>query len=70
MPVPRPITARETEPERPSTAVQRRAGETGARDPRKLRRRLAGDLDSIVLKALRLLSTSVVVSAAESGGAK
>ena len=57
----------EQEPDRPSTAVRRRAAEIGAdetatdrkgrptipSDPRKLQRRLSGDLDSIVLKAMR-----------------
>ncbi len=46
----------EQEPEKPSTAVRRRAEKSSdetLRDPRKLRQLLAGDLDSIVLKALR-----------------
>ncbi len=59
----------EDEPDKPSTAVRRRAEEctTNGRapatspeasteretDPKKLRRRLSGDLDSIVLKAMR-----------------
>ena len=51
----------ETDPERPSTAVTRVGGAaspgdvSAARDttPEKLRRRLRGDLDAIVLKALR-----------------
>ncbi|MEE8526718.1 MAG: serine/threonine-protein kinase, partial [Thermoanaerobaculia bacterium] len=46
----------EQEPEKPSTAVRRQASESSTetlRDPRKLRQLLAGDLDSIVLKALR-----------------
>jgi len=45
----------EQEPERPSTAVRRRgeASRPGLPDPGRLRQRLAGDLDSIVLKALR-----------------
>jgi serine/threonine-protein kinase len=46
--------SREREPEKPSSAVRRRmrAAKEG-RDGRKLQRRLAGDLDHIVLKALR-----------------
>jgi eukaryotic-like serine/threonine-protein kinase len=46
----------EQEPDKPSTAVRRQAGESSGEtlhDPRKLRQLLAGDLDSIVLKALR-----------------
>ncbi len=45
----------EREPEKPSTAVRRRATDRAADapDPRKLRHRLSGDLDSIVLKAMR-----------------
>ncbi len=43
----------ETEPDRPSTAVRRRGAKPDAAENQKLRRRLAGDLDSIVLKALR-----------------
>ncbi len=48
----------EQEPDKPSTAVRRRAAERGtagsdASDSNKLRRRLSGDLDSIVLKAMR-----------------
>ncbi len=43
----------ERDPEKPSTAVRRRAPAPEAAEPRKLRRRLAGDLDSIVLKAMR-----------------
>ena len=48
----------EQDPDRPSTAVRRRAadqvGDSDALpDPRKLQRRLSGDLDSIVLKAIR-----------------
>ena len=42
----------EQEPDKPSTAVRKRGAE-GATDPGQLRRRLSGDLDSIVLKALR-----------------
>ncbi len=42
----------EREPDKPSTAVRRRSAEPEA-ETRKLRRRLAGDLDSIVLKAMR-----------------
>lgn len=52
----------EAEPERPSTAIDRtEAGEAPAEDlsqargtrPERLRRKLSGDLDNIVLKALR-----------------
>ena len=43
----------EQEPDRPSTAVRRRSAEPEAAETRRLRRRLAGDLDSIVLKAMR-----------------
>ncbi len=43
----------EREPDKPSTAVRRRAPEADAALSRNLRRRLAGDLDSIVLKAMR-----------------
>ena len=46
----------EQEPDKPSTAVRRQAEETSGEtlhDPRRLRQLLAGDLDSIVLKALR-----------------
>ena len=43
----------EREPDKPSTAVRRRAVEPEAAESRRLRRRLAGDLDSIVLKAMR-----------------
>ena len=39
-------------PERPSTAVTRATGQPATGDPQRLRRRLAGDLDNIVLKAL------------------
>ena len=45
------------EPDRPSTAVRRRSAETEtastALEPGKLRSRLTGDLDSVVLKAMR-----------------
>jgi serine/threonine protein kinase/tetratricopeptide (TPR) repeat protein len=41
----------EQEPERPSTSITRSKGEVHA--PEKLRRSLSGDLDNIVLKALR-----------------
>ena len=43
----------ETEPDRPSTAVRRRAAEPEDGETRRLQRRLSGDLDSIVLKAMR-----------------
>ena len=48
----------ETEPQRPSTAIGRVEGQAGAerggtQEARRLRRRLAGDLDNIVLMALR-----------------
>ncbi|MEM6784522.1 MAG: serine/threonine-protein kinase [Bacteroidota bacterium] len=43
----------EEEPERPSTAVTRADALTLAVPPQTLRRRLAGDLDQICLKALR-----------------
>ena len=43
----------EQEPERPSTAVRRRTAETEVGESQRLRRQLAGDLDSIVLKAMR-----------------
>ncbi len=45
----------EDEPERPSAAVGRGDGDhgSGAAPPLRLRRELAGDLDAIVLKALR-----------------
>ena len=39
-------------PERPSTAATRLDARQPSADPRRLRRRLAGDLDTIVLKAL------------------
>jgi serine/threonine-protein kinase len=42
----------EREPDKPSTAVRKRAAARTA-DPRHLRRRLSGDLDGIVLKAMR-----------------
>jgi tetratricopeptide (TPR) repeat protein len=42
----------DTEPERPSTAVTKAAERPRTGDPQRLRRRLAGDLDNIVLKAL------------------
>ena len=42
----------EAVPERPSTAVTRPAEGRTTVDPQRLRRRLAGDLDNIVLKAL------------------
>jgi tetratricopeptide (TPR) repeat protein/tRNA A-37 threonylcarbamoyl transferase component Bud32 len=43
----------EEEPERPSVAVARRGRSAPGDDTRRLRRRLAGDLDTIVLLALR-----------------
>ncbi|MEM1183186.1 MAG: serine/threonine-protein kinase [Acidobacteriota bacterium] len=43
----------EREVERPSTAVRRRDGGWTGTEPNRLRRRLAGDLDAIVAKALR-----------------
>ncbi|MCP3963916.1 MAG: serine/threonine protein kinase [bacterium] len=47
----------EREPDRPSTAVRRRAAENHTYvapiEPRRLQRQLSGDLDSIVLKAMR-----------------
>jgi len=43
----------ELEPVRPSTIVQQHGGKSTSALPLKLRRRLAGDLDNIVLKALR-----------------
>ena len=43
----------EHEPARPSTAVRRRSAEPEDAETQRLRRRLAGDLDSIVLKAMR-----------------
>ena len=48
----------ETEPQRPSTAIGRVEGQAGPerggrQEARRLRRRLAGDLDNIVLMALR-----------------
>ena len=43
----------ETEPLRPSSAVHADAAELRATDLPRLRRRLAGDLDNILLKALR-----------------
>ncbi|MEM8994711.1 MAG: serine/threonine-protein kinase [Acidobacteriota bacterium] len=43
----------EREAERPSTAVRRRDGGLPGLDPERLRRRLAGDLDAIISKALR-----------------
>jgi serine/threonine protein kinase len=45
----------DAEPKRPSSATRLTEGDDSRRDPksRSLRRRLAGDLDSIVLKALR-----------------
>ncbi len=43
----------EREPDRPSTAVRRRGEPGRGKDSRQLRHRLTGDLDSIVLKAMR-----------------
>lgn len=43
----------ETEPLRPSSAIRADAAELRATDLPRLRRRLAGDLDNILLKALR-----------------
>ena len=43
----------EHDPERPSAAVARTARTTTAEGPALLRKKLAGDLDTIVLKALR-----------------
>ncbi len=43
----------DTEPEKPSTAAMRVSAQEGSGSERKLRKVLAGDLDNIVLKALR-----------------
>ena len=43
----------EVEPEKPSVVVMREAAEAREGTPEKLRRRLQGDLDNIVLMALR-----------------